>query len=190
MSHEAPAAIPGWPFPPATPCGRPTRSGRPCRQVVYAPACSTHLTDDERAQQAAAQPAPRPVEDPACWAWPLPEREPTEDPADLLHAWQDGRCANCGSDRRRLVEDHDHTTGLVRGYLCRSCNVREGVSTEDERIARYRARNPASILGVSVLYIDPFGKDAVARQPAPLDQQPAYLLDDLFHSRTTPKDRP
>jgi len=38
-------------------------------------------------------------------------------------------CGICGvkeSDRRQHDLDHDHQTGFVRGYLCRSCNIAEG----------------------------------------------------------------
>lgn len=38
---------------------------------------------------------------------------------------QGGRCAICQratGASRRLAVDHDHTTGLVRGCLCRTCN--------------------------------------------------------------------
>jgi hypothetical protein len=44
----------------------------------------------------------------------------------VLLAKQDGKCAAC---RRavRLVADHDHRTGLLRGMLCQSDNRKEGV---------------------------------------------------------------
>lgn len=51
-----------------------------------------------------------------------------EDFEELFHR-QEGRCAICGSDGsnhkkyNRLVVDHNHTTGKVRGLLCFSCNV-------------------------------------------------------------------
>jgi hypothetical protein len=43
-----------------------------------------------------------------------------EDHAALVAA-QDGKCALCGQ-AKKLVIDHDHKTGKVRGLLCRHCN--------------------------------------------------------------------
>lgn len=47
---------------------------------------------------------------------------------------QDGNCALCdkpesvshGEKLRRLSVDHDHTTNVVRGLLCTSCNTKLG----------------------------------------------------------------
>jgi hypothetical protein len=72
-----------------------------------------------------------------------------------LAFWQDGRCAICGERPKpdqwgqTLVEDHDHDTGLTRGYLCRSCNSAEG-SCGREVFRAYRWRNPAGIIGVKL----------------------------------------
>ncbi|WP_436960832.1 endonuclease domain-containing protein [Streptomyces sp. SudanB182_2057] len=96
--------------------------------------------------------------EPACWSWPTtrPDRDDTErrfwDGIDttgygekvlellqeaasaldadrtVLGTWQADRCAVCGRTGHRLVLDHDHATGLVRGWLCVSCNTREGAA--------------------------------------------------------------
>jgi hypothetical protein len=60
-----------------------------------------------------------------------------------------GRCAICGAEPLdgRLVIDHCHASGQVRGWLCRSCNTREGVSG-DPLIVRYRRLHPAALLNV------------------------------------------
>lgn len=126
---------------------------------------------------------------PACWAWPVAipfkawtpnfdvgpaddqyTQEAAEDLLKLcqdsetrasfyLSDWQAGRCAICAS-QGGLIDDHDHTTGLVRGLLCRSCNTREGLDRGSVGpFAKYRTKNPASILGVQVRYWDPFTGD-------------------------------
>ena len=61
----------------------------------------------------------------------------TTDDFNALHAAQGGTCAICrnpetAGDRRtgiirRLTVDHDHTTGFVRGLLCRKCNTAIGI---------------------------------------------------------------
>lgn len=42
---------------------------------------------------------------------------------------QGGKCAICDKApaERRLVIDHDHRTGAIRGLLCASCNVGVGM---------------------------------------------------------------
>ena len=39
-----------------------------------------------------------------------------------LRRQQHGCCAICGKKRWRLVVDHNHKTGKIRGLLCNSCN--------------------------------------------------------------------
>ena len=49
---------------------------------------------------------------------------------------QNGCCAICSTHqselKRKLVVDHDHTTGKVRGLLCSFCNVAIGMFKESE----------------------------------------------------------
>jgi len=46
---------------------------------------------------------------------------------------QSGVCAICGKERK-LVIDHDHKTGVVRGLLCNSCNIGIGLLKDDTSI--------------------------------------------------------
>lgn len=57
----------------------------------------------------------------------------TPEQYDAMALAQDGKCAICkkvvdGDHHERLHVDHDHTTGNVRGLLCRECNVMLGHS--------------------------------------------------------------
>lgn len=99
--------------------------------------------------------------DPACWSWPLPTGIPSAGDATalrFLQDWQASRCALCGIHGQPLVCDHDHESGLVRGYLCRSCNVAEGQVGEnaDGKIGRYQRRSPAVLLNLTIIYVDPW----------------------------------
>jgi hypothetical protein len=85
---------------------------------------------------------------PACHSWPLPEMPATRWGVRL---WQGERCAVCGLGDSDLVEDHDHETGLVRGWLCRSCNRLEPGSSSAQFKA-YRAVPPMAMCGVVELY--------------------------------------
>jgi hypothetical protein len=58
----------------------------------------------------------------------------------VIFAAQGGRCAAC---RTPLVErakgthlDHDHSTGALRGILCRDCNTAAGLLKDDWRRVR------------------------------------------------------
>jgi hypothetical protein len=114
------------------------------------------------------------LEVPACWTWPVAEadherayqaltaatdRERERIDEERFVSWHAGRCALCGClagkpGRGRLVWDHDHDTGYVRGLLCGSCNTQEPHSTQP-MFARYRARPAAAILGFSLFYAEP-----------------------------------
>lgn len=151
--------------------------------VWESPACKSHLTPEEHAARQEVEDRLSGIQagaEPACWSWPLPPA-----PEDLIRtflelpgldvelvrpyvfgdfftfgAFHDGRCAICGVARVHLVDDHDHSTGMTRGYLCRGCNVGEGVSVLPV-FDKYRARNPASILGVRLPYTGIGWKDGV-----------------------------
>lgn len=112
---------------------------------------------------------------PACWAWPVTEAEREQARRvltaatdlerdrvreELLIAWHAGRCAICGMfrgkpGRGRLVWDHQHETGDVRGLLCGSCNASEPHARTRGEFLRYRIRPPAAILGVRLAYAEP-----------------------------------
>jgi hypothetical protein len=47
----------------------------------------------------------------------------TSEQFDAMARSQDGRCAVCRKKTTRLVVDHDHATGEVRGLLCHGCNI-------------------------------------------------------------------
>jgi hypothetical protein len=73
----------------------------------------------------------------------------SEEEFDLLVESQDRRCAICRRPetimRRgklsRLSVDHDHTTGLVRGLLCQTCNSTLGLLRDDpDWIAEFSLR--------------------------------------------------
>lgn len=121
---------------------------------------------------------------PACWSWPvptvtrdqeiarlcarnatLPADERVSDAANVavtsdwaayrLDLFQGERCGICGSGQPgRLVQDHDHRTGLVRGWLCRSCNAYEAKNpAAGGAWAGYRQRSPAVIVGLRRYYV-------------------------------------
>jgi hypothetical protein len=135
--------------------------------------------------------------EPDCWAWPPQidwpkvmefyggavedlqgSFEANEEHAlyMVLLAWQGDRCAVCSFRDPRLVRDHDHETGMVRGLLCRSCN---GLEPHDVGLfEKYRSRPPADILGIQLRYYDQRNGWA---EPRPviqhrLDNHPAYAL--------------
>jgi hypothetical protein len=174
-------------------CGRLTKRAGVCRQPVLAYwgipdsvpralSCLAHLTSEERAvydkaiQERTARTAAAWKwffeQEPACWRWPAvgviaaDEAEQSQ----ILYEWQAGRCAVCGR-LAHLLEDHEHATGLTRGYLCTSCNTREGIysAQQDGPFAKYRDRHPTLILGMRIRYWDPIAKDYARPRPALAD---------------------
>lgn len=55
----------------------------------------------------------------------------TQDDWNSLASTQHNRCAICGRERK-LVVDHCHKTGKVRGLLCASCNSALGVFNDGQ----------------------------------------------------------
>lgn len=143
-------------------CGHPVVDGflTPSPWLSDLWSCGRHLTAEERARREgnaaglAAISALLRQRDPACSSWPMPDDLDRSDHWTALADWQDGRCGICGSTRGRQVLDHDHDTGLVRGWLCLSDNISEGTSSgaPGDVFERYRERPPAVILGVTIRY--------------------------------------
>ena len=59
----------------------------------------------------------------------------TEDEYQEILKGQGGGCAICGASSskygRRLAVDHDHSTGVIRGILCKTCNSILGAWDDD-----------------------------------------------------------
>lgn len=146
-------------------------------------ACLIHMTGDERTawiehrDAGIAKLADELHNTPACWRWPAPLActFANEDIAEGFLARWNRECAICGIGGV-LVKDHDHRTGLVRGFLCHACNVQEGMSS-GEVFRRYRERNPARILGIPIRYFSPITGWAEPDSYQPdLDRSPGYKL--------------
>ncbi|RIH58131.1 hypothetical protein D3C59_37105 [Streptomyces sp. SHP22-7] len=163
-------------------CSRLTKAGKSCgRHSVFwqgvtaladPKACHNHLSGDERAVLAAHREAEQAAWadalalDPSCWSWPWPI--PDGPDWERLLVWHHGRCAICGA-AADLLQDHDHRTGLVRGYLCTGCNTREAHYGDAALLREVPPASPAVILGVSIRYVHP-----VTGQPArPMLESPA-----------------
>lgn len=62
---------------------------------------------------------------------------------DAILSSQDGGCAICGracTTGKRLAVDHNHTTGSVRGLLCKNCNQAIGLLGDDPGLIETAAR--------------------------------------------------
>lgn len=61
---------------------------------------------------------------------------------------QGGLCAIC-REAKPLQRDHDHTTGFIRGLLCRECNIILGIAKDSPDLLRravaYLEREPTQI---------------------------------------------
>lgn len=78
-----------------------------------------------------------------------------------MRQWQAGRCAWCGYEDDRLLRDHCHHTGLIRGLLCSACNNYEGSSFDPEWDAWRDGDNPASAMKRFVIYTDIYGQTPI-----------------------------
>lgn len=164
-------------------CGRPKANGQPCMRRQRP--CSEHATPEEKQatlewavaevarrdeverEWLAATTAERPTfmeaealqwrGIPACHQWEVPPGPPPPhlEPVDILRCWQADECAICSASRGRLLVDHCHRSGLIRGLLCTSCNTAEGLSGAAV-YAAYRLRPPAVMLGVEAQYGSPW----------------------------------
>ena len=79
----------------------------------------------------------------------------SDDTIRKLYRVQRERCGCCGTwITLRAALDHDHKTNAIRGLLCRSCNVAEGVILKTgltpkafaERLEQYLSNPPANDL--------------------------------------------
>jgi hypothetical protein len=151
-------------------CRQQTRTGNPCRNPPWSGwkphwpeptepgLCWSHLDPVDKAT-AELWTVTNARDEPACWSWPVPDEEGQSagrsdcvtDADDHLRNWQSARCAICGGSRK-LFEDHDHDSGLVRGLLCHVCNSGEN---SGRRWELYRRRPPTRILGIEIRYWDP-----------------------------------
>lgn len=52
-----------------------------------------------------------------------------------LKRQQDNKCQVCGIEPDKLVVDHDHSSGIVRGLLCGACNSGLGFLKDSIKIA-------------------------------------------------------
>jgi hypothetical protein len=59
----------------------------------------------------------------------------TQESFEALVEAQGRRCLGCGEERK-LVVDHDHATGVVRGLLCGQCNTALGFAYDSPTILR------------------------------------------------------
>lgn len=99
----------------------------------------------------------RPPTAPAFTTWPDPV-EPIQN-LDDLRDWHEYRCAYCGYEAHILDTDHDHDTGIIRGYLCRGCNLLIGKIPTPVDYAPFWAwmtgTTPAERFGIREVYLRP-----------------------------------
>lgn len=91
-----------------------------------------------------------------------------EDAWQAFRAAHDGRCATCRREATRVVIDHCHVTGWVRGLICRSCNNTAGSGWPNlpllndmcsPVITAYVQLPPAVVAGLVRPYVSSWGTD-------------------------------
>lgn len=58
----------------------------------------------------------------------------TSEQYDEMVRRQQGQCLICQDVPAKLVIDHDHETGLVRGLLCQKCNAGLGIFSDSSDV--------------------------------------------------------
>lgn len=133
----------------------------------------------------------------AAWTrWPLPK--PEERAEVDMWVWQKGHCAWCGRKAGdRLVLDHCHATGLIRGYLCRSCNSVEGWSSDPIWDGWRAGDNPAAALKEFEVYVNRYGQTPIGPYGALAFYSPSerrawfrQIVGDLEAGAPWPEDAP
>lgn len=95
---------------------------------------------------------------------------------------QDGRCAVCGR-KERLIIDHDHKSGHMRGLLCYKHNTAIGLLEEDlqllENIKNYLTKHNETLNTFAKIWVD------VKERRDKLEQ----LIQMLLLDKSFPSDR-
>ena len=70
---------------------------------------------------------------------------------EALNTRQGGACAICEQTEKRLVVDHCHTKGYVRGLLCGRCNTILGYMDDNPNLLRKAAQYLERAQAIGVL---------------------------------------
>lgn len=78
-------------------------------------------------------------------------------------------CDLCSRARSRLLTDHDHSTGRIRGRICYRCNFLLGILSDDpslfERVTEYLDRpQQGTYVDYKRMHHNSWSKTAVQRQ--------------------------
>jgi hypothetical protein len=73
---------------------------------------------------------------------------------DRILERQEGKCGICRREMKRIYVDHDHATGLARGFLCPACNTILGLALDQK-----------DRLQAAIDYLDRFTPDLIPDSP-------------------------